>query len=132
MTLRAQLVNVKEVAAGAGVSYGWTWVAGRPTTVGLVPLGYDDGVPVHASNRAEVAVAGGRAPLRGRVCMDQFVVELPRGAEVGDEVVLFGSGAGGEPTAADWAVWCDTIGYEILTRIGPRVPRRYRREEPGL
>ena len=131
MTLRAQLAAAKDIAAGAGVSYGWTWVAERPTTVGLVPLGYADGVPRHASNRAEVAVGGARAPLRGRVCMDQFVVELPEGGAAGDEVVLFGSGETGEPTAAEWADWCGTIGYEIVTRVGVRVPRRYRDDEPG-
>jgi len=126
MRLRAQLAHVKQVAAGVGVSYGLTWVAPRPTTVGLVPLGYADGVPRHASNRAEVDVGGRRAPLRGRVCMDQCVVEVPPGTEIGDEVVLFGTGSAGEPTAADWAAWCDTIGYEIVTRVGGRVPRRYR------
>ncbi len=129
MTLRAELVQVKDLPAGAGVSYGWTWVAPRPTTVGLVPLGYGDGVPRQGSNRAEVQVGGVRAPVRGRVCMDQLVVELSGPAAVGDEVVLFGPGAEGEPTAAEWAGWCDTIGYEIVTRIGARVPRRYRHEE---
>jgi alanine racemase len=128
MSLRSQLVNVKEIDAGTGVSYGLTWTAERPTTVGLVPLGYGDGVPRHAGNRAQVGWSGGRAPIRGRVCMDQFVVELgPEAyAEPGAEVVLFGSGANGEPTAAEWADWCDTIGYEIVTRIGARVPRVYR------
>jgi alanine racemase len=130
MTLRAQLTNVKDLPAGAGVSYGWTWVTERPTTVGLVPLGYADGVPRHASNRAEVSVQGERAPLRGRVCMDQFVVELPHPAVVGDEVVLFGTGSAGVPTAAEWAAWCDTIGYEIVTRVGARVPRRYVDDAP--
>lgn len=131
MTLRAQLVQVKDLAAGAGVSYGWTWVAERPVTVGLVPLGYADGVPRHASNRAQVQVAGARAPLRGRVCMDQLVVELPGRAVIGDEVVLFGPGTDGEPTAAEWAAWCGTIGYEIVTRVGVGVPRRYRPEQLG-
>ena len=72
-----------------------------------MPLGYGDGIPRHAGNRAEVGWAGGRAPLRGRVCMDQFVVDLgPEApAEPGDEVVLFGPGDRGEPTAADWADW---------------------------
>ena len=128
MSLCSQLVNVKEIAAGVGVSYGLTWTADRATTVGLVPLGYGDGIPRHASNRAEVGWAGGRAPIRGRVCMDQFVVELGPDASVepGAEVVLFGSGADGEPTAEDWAEWCGTIGYEIVTRIGARVPRVYR------
>ena len=128
MTLRSQLVNVKQIATGAGVSYGWTWMADRDTTVGLVPLGYGDGIPRHAGNRAEVGWSGGRAPVRGRVCMDQFVVELGPGADVepGAEVILFGPGDRGEPTAADWAEWSGTIGYEIVTRIGPRVPRLYR------
>jgi alanine racemase len=109
------------------VSYGLTWVAPADSRVGLVPLGYADGVPRHAGNRGEVTVGGSRAPIRGRICMDQFVVELgpDSRAEVGDEAVLFGSGSDGEPTAADWAEWCDTIGYEIVTRIGSRVPRRY-------
>nr|WP_239579685.1 alanine racemase [Microlunatus panaciterrae] len=127
MRLRAQLANVKQIAAGTGVSYGHTWVADRATTVGLVPLGYADGVPRHASDLASVGLDGRRVPVRGRICMDQFVVELgPEStAKVGDEVVLFGSGSGGEPTAQDWAAVCDTIGYEIVTRIGARVPRVY-------
>jgi alanine racemase len=128
MTLRSQLVNVKKIAAGAGVSYGWTWTADRATTVGLVPLGYGDGIPRHAGNRAEVGWAGGRAPIRGRVCMDQFVVDLGPEAkpEPGAEVILFGPGDRGEPTAEEWAEWSGTIGYEIVTRIGLRVPRLYR------
>jgi alanine racemase len=128
MRLRAQLVNVKEVPAGAGVSYGWTWVSPEQTRLGLVPLGYGDGIPRHAGNRGRVQLGEGTAPIRGRICMDQFVVELGPAAtaEVGDEVTLFGAGDAGEPTAADWAEWCDTIGYEIVTRIGGRVPRVYR------
>ena len=128
MRLRAQLSLVKRIEAGAGVSYGWTWTAPAATTVGLVPLGYADGVPRHASNVAQVQVARRRAPLRGRVCMDQFVIDLGRGAteEAGEEVTLFGAGADGAPTAADWAQVSGTIGYEIVTRIGSRVPRTYR------
>jgi alanine racemase len=127
MRLRAQLVNVKQIPAGASVSYGWTWTAETPTTVGLVPLGYGDGIPRHAGNRASVGWSGGRVPVRGRICMDQFVVELGAEhlAQPGEEVIVFGSGDHGEPTANDWAAWCDTIGYEIVTRIGSRVPRRY-------
>jgi alanine racemase len=127
MRLRAQLVNVKRIPAGIGVSYGWTWIAPEPTTVGLVPLGYGDGIPRHAGNRAWVGWSGTRVPVRGRICMDQFVVELGAEhlAQPGEEVILFGPGDHGEPTATDWAGWCDTIGYEIVTRIGARVPRRY-------
>ncbi|MGH3340510.1 MAG: alanine racemase, partial [Propionibacteriaceae bacterium] len=127
MRLRSQLVNVKQIPAGASVSYGWTWTADVATTVGLIPLGYGDGIPRHASNRAWLGWSGRRVPVRGRICMDQFVVELGAGAaaESGEEVTLFGPGDAGEPTAAEWAAWCDTIGYEIVTRIGTRVPRRY-------
>jgi len=126
MTARASLVMVKELEAGDSVSYGHTWTADRPTSVGLVPVGYGDGVPRAASNAAEVAVAGKRRPIRGRVCMDQFVVELggDRPA-LGTEVVLFGPPTDGTPTAQDWAEACGTINYEIVTRIGGRMTRRY-------
>jgi alanine racemase len=134
MRLRAQLVNVKRISEGAGVSYGWTWTAQAPTTVGLVPLGYGDGIPRHAGNRALVGWSGTRVPIRGRICMDQFVVELGAGrvAEPGDDVIVFGPGDQGEPTAGEWAAWCDTIGYEIVTRIGTRVPRRYLHTSRGI
>jgi alanine racemase len=134
MRLRAQLVNVKQIEAGAGVSYGWTWTAEATTTVGLVPLGYGDGIPRHAGNRAWVGWSGSRVPVRGRICMDQFVVELGEGrvAQPGEEVIIFGPGDHGEPTAAEWAAWCDTIGYEIVTRIGTRVPRRHLNVSPEM
>lgn len=127
MTLRAQLVAVKSISAGDGVSYGHTWIADRDTVVGLVPLGYGDGIPIAASNRCQVQVGGRRAPIRGRICMDQFVVDLGPGARdrVGDEVIIF-SGPSAGPTAEDWAAACGTIGYEMITRIGSRVPRIYR------
>jgi alanine racemase len=126
MTLRASLAAVKALDAGAGVSYGWTWSAPAPTTVGLVPLGYADGIPRIASNRGQVGFRGGRAPVRGRVCMDQLVVDL--GGEVlppGTEVLLFGPGDRGEPTAQDWAAALGTISYEIVTRVGGRFERRH-------
>ena len=126
MTLRARLALVKDVHAGQGVSYGHTYVTTSDTRLALVPLGYGDGVPRHASSRAEVLLNGHRHRIAGRVCMDQFVLDI--GAEAaapGDDVVLFGDGADGAPTAHDWAVACETIGYEIVTRVGGRVPRRY-------
>lgn len=126
MTVRAPLALIKQIPAGAGVSYGHTWLASQPTTLGLVPVGYADGIPRHASDRAEVAVDGVRRPVRGRICMDQFVVDLD-GDDValGAGVVLFGPGDQGEPTAQDWARTCGTISYEIVTRIGGRFNRRY-------
>ena len=126
MTVRARVVMSKQVAAGAGVSYGHTWTADRDTTVGLVPVGYGDGVPRHASGTAEVWIGGRRRPVRGRVCMDQLVVDLDGDLpDAGAEVVLFGTGQGGEPTAQDWAEACETINYEIVTRIGGRMSRRH-------
>jgi alanine racemase len=72
-----------------------------------------------------VGADGGRLPIRGRICMDQFVVEVGPQARIGDEVVIFGPGDDGEPTVADWAAWAQTIGHEIVTGIGIRVPRVY-------
>ncbi len=126
MTVTAPLVLAKRIPAGAGVSYGHTWTTPGETRVGLVPLGYGDGVPRHAGNTAEVWVDGKRRPVRGRICMDQFVVDLGDDeAAPGDEVVLFGTGRSGEPTADDWARACGTIHYEIVTRMGGRLGRRY-------
>ncbi len=127
MRLRAQLVNAKRIHPGTGVSYGLTWVTPVETRMGLVPLGYADGIPRHAGNRGQVQLGSRRAPIRGRICMDQFVVELGSDStdRAGEEVVVFGPGDDGEPTVEDWAGWCDTIGYEIVTRIGARVPRVY-------
>jgi alanine racemase len=126
MTLRSVLALVKRVHAGQGVSYGHTYVTDRETTLGLIPLGYGDGIPRQASNRGVVAVEGAHVPVAGRVCMDQFVVDLGgQPAAVGDEVVVFGDSGRGEPTARDWANAADTIGYEIVTRVGARVPRVY-------
>jgi alanine racemase len=124
MTLRAGLAGVKAVAAGTSVSYAGIWTAPAPTRLGLVPVGYADGIPRSASGLVEVLVAGRRRPAVGRVAMDQFVVDLADGdVEAGDEVVIFGPGGQGEPTADEWARRIGTIGYEIVTRIGPRVPR---------
>jgi alanine racemase len=126
MSLRAEAALVKRVRAGEGVSYGHAYHTTAATTLVLVPLGYADGVPRHAGNRAPVQVAGARFHISGRVCMDQFVVDVgDHPVSAGDPVVLFGSGRAGEPTAQDWADAADTIHYEIVTRIGPRVPRRY-------
>jgi len=126
MSLRTQVAQLKQVPAGHGVSYGLTWRADRPSTLALIPLGYADGIP-RSSRGAQVQIAGQRFDVVGRIAMDQFVVDVTDGdVASGDEVVIFGSGDSGEPTAADWAVWADTIAYEIVTRIGPRVRRRYK------
>ncbi|KAA9381792.1 alanine racemase [Microbispora cellulosiformans] len=124
MTLTARLASVKRVAPGTGVSYGHLYVTDRQTTLGLVPLGYADGILRNGTNRAEVLAAGRRRRIAGRVCMDQFVIDLgDDAAESGDEVILFGPGDDGEPTCQEWADSLGTITHEIVTRIGSRVPR---------
>jgi alanine racemase len=126
MTLAADLVHVKRVPAGSGVSYGHIYKTDRETTLGLVPLGYADGVPRAGGNVGPVLAAGRSRTVAGRVCMDQLVLDLGDDAvAVGDEVVLFGPGDDGGPTAQDWAAATGTISYEIVTRVGPRVPRVY-------
>ncbi|KHL18553.1 alanine racemase [Mumia flava] len=126
MTLRSALALVRRVPAGTGVSYGHTFVTQRPTTLGLVPIGYGDGVLRAASNTAEALVAGTRVRVAGRVCMDQLVLDLgDLDVRRGEEVVLFGSAGRGEPTAEDWARAAGTIGYEVVTRLGGRIVHRY-------
>lgn len=126
MTLQAELALVKRVSAGEGVSYGHAYTTSRETSLALVPLGYADGIPRAATNAGPVAVNGRRFTVAGRVCMDQFVLDLgDHAAAAGDLAVLFGPGHNGEPTAGDWAAAVGTIHYEIVTRIGPRVARRY-------
>lgn len=137
MTLEAQLVTVKEVPAGTGVSYGHQYTTTARTTLGVVPLGYADGVPRHASGdlpgspggpvRVGAGASARTLAVAGRVCMDQVVVDLgPDATEhAGDTVVLFGPGTDGGPTAQDWADAAQTISYEIVTRLGTRVPREF-------
>ncbi|MCZ4609780.1 alanine racemase [Streptomyces sp. Lzd4kr] len=127
MTLSASLALVKHVPGGHGVSYGHHYVTPGETTLGLVPLGYADGIPRHASGAGPVLVGGKWRTVAGRIAMDQFVVDLGGDEpEPGAQAVLFGPGDGGEPTAEDWAQAAGTIAYEIVTRIGTRVPRVYR------
>ena len=126
MTLTARVALTKRVAAGSGVSYGHTYHTSAETTLALIPAGYGDGVPRHGSNVLEVLAAGRRRRIAGRVCMDQFVIDMgDDDISAGDDVILFGPGDHGEPTAQDWADAIGTISYEIVTRIGPRVPRAY-------
>ena len=130
MRLKAKLHLVKAVKAGVSVGYSGTAITKSNTKLGVVTLGYADGIPRNANNLAGVFVAGKRAPLIGRVSMDQFVVDLGSNslAKTGDEVIVFGDGLGGEYTVDEWAKASGTINYEIVTRIGSRVPRIYPRE----
>jgi alanine racemase len=132
MTLTADVAVVKRVAAGSGVSYGHTYITRGETTLALVPAGYGDGIPRHGSNLLEVLAGSRRRRIAGRVCMDQFVIDMGDDPiSAGDEVVLFGPGERGEPTAQEWAEALGTISYEIVTRIGARVPRSYEGDVGG-
>jgi alanine racemase len=126
MTLRAKLHLVKDVPAGSPVGYGATEITKSDTKLGLVAMGYADGIPRIAKN-VGVTFNGKRAPIIGRVSMDQFVVDLGAAstAKSGDWVSIFGAGTGEEYTADDWGSASGSINYEIVTRIGPRVPRIY-------
>ena len=145
LELRAPLTSVKVIEEGTPASYGGTWVAPTRRWIGLVPLGYGDGILRAVSNKARVVVhtASGpfNAPIVGRVCMDQFMVDLGQAegspgtptarsgqapAAPGDIATLFGSGAGGEALADDWAQAAGTINYEIVTHLGAHIPRIYR------
>jgi alanine racemase len=126
MTVRTHLVQVKRVAGGTGVSYGHRYVTTAETTLGLVPLGYNEGIPRSGRNKAQVFVRDRRITISGTVCMNQVVIDcgdLP--IAEGDEVVLFGPGDRGEPTAQEWADLLDTLSYDIVTRFTGKIPRSY-------
>jgi alanine racemase len=129
MTVKCTVALVKPVRAGEGVSYGHTWIAERDTNVALMPIGYADGVFRSLGGRLDVLINGRRRPGVGRICMDQFVVDLgpgPVDVAEGDEAILFGPGVSGEPTAQDWADVLGTIHYEVVTSPRGRITRTYR------
>jgi len=126
MTVRAEVAGVKRVPAGHGVSYGLRYRTPVPSTLALVPVGYADGVPRAGSGRLPVAVNNQRFTAAGTIAMDQFVLDVgDADVSPGDPVELFGTGGAAGPTADDWAQACGTINYEIVTRLGARIPRSY-------
>jgi alanine racemase len=132
MTVKCTVALVKSIRAGEGVSYGHTWIAEQDTTVALMPIGYADGVFRSLGGRLEVQINGRRRPGVGRICMDQFLVDLGPGVvdvADGDEAILFGPGARGESTAQEWADLLDTIHYEVVTSPRGRIVRTYREAE---
>ena len=126
LELSAEIVSVKRVAAGSGVSYGYDYRTTAGTGLALIPLGYGDGIPRQASGRGPVSINGRRYRVAGRIAMDQFVVDIGDDAvAVGDRAVLFGDPASGVPSVEDWARAADTINYEIVTRLGGRIEWTY-------
>jgi alanine racemase len=126
MTLKTRVIQVKQVHAGTGISYGLTWTAPDLARIASLPVGYGDGLPRLSSNRAEMLIRGQRVAQVGRVCMDitMLDVTLVEGVSVGEEVVIWGRQASAQVHVDEWAKWCETINYEMTTRLGPRVPRR--------
>jgi alanine racemase len=129
MTLRSHIARLKTLPPGSSISYGRTYITDRPTRVALVPAGYGDGVHRLLSNRGAVLIGGRRAPIIGRVCMDQFMVDATGidGAARDDPIVLFGEGGDASIAAEEVARWAETINYEVVTAISARVPRVYLR-----
>jgi alanine racemase len=130
LTLKSRIELVQRIKKGATVSYGGTWRAERDSVIGIVPVGYGDGYPRAASNKAHMLVGGRRAGVAGLVCMDYTMLDLTDAGDVkaGDEVVIIGEQGGTFYGAEDLAEACSTISYEILTRLGPRIPRQYLHE----
>lgn len=124
MKLKTRVVFVKEIGAGETVSYGGTFKARKTTLVATLPVGYADGVRRLLSNKGQVIVRGCKAPIIGRICMDQLMIDVSNveGVVVGDEVVLFGDK---ELSADQFAEWSDTISYEVVCAVSRRVPRVY-------
>jgi alanine racemase len=131
LSVHARVTQIRELAAGRRVSYGGLYETNRPSRLGVLPIGYADGYRRALTNQGEVLVRGRRAPVRGRVCMDQIVVDLTEipDAQVGDEAVLLGRQGADEITAWEVAAKVDTIVDEVLVGLGARLPRRYRRME---
>jgi len=128
MTLRAELISVRDIPAGAGVGYGHVFTASAPMRIGVVACGYADGYPRHAPNGTPVVVDGVRTRLLGRVSMDMLIVDLDPvpGARAGSQVVLWGEGG---PSVDEVAAACGTIGYELLCAVAPRVPKIIEKDE---
>jgi alanine racemase len=126
MTLKARVSHVKRVPVNTCISYGLTYVTPGPCDIATVPAGYADGYRRGLSNLSGVGLGGERAPVVGRVCMDQFMVDATGlGVKVGDTAVLWGDGSGGEPDVEEVAGWLGTITHEVLCGVSRRVPRVY-------
>ncbi len=128
LTWKSRVARVRTLPPGSGIGYGRTYITQRPTTVALVPVGYGDGYVRRLSNRAQVLVRGRRAPVVGRVSMDQIVVDVSAipGVALEDEVVLLGRQGEEHIPAEEIAAWAETINYEVTTLLLPRVTRVYR------
>ncbi|WP_338828098.1 alanine racemase [Neomoorella thermoacetica] len=126
LTWKARITQVKHVPTGTPISYGWTYITSGEEIIATVAVGYADGYRRSLSNRGWVLVQGKKAPVVGRVCMDQLMIRLEEEVATGSEVILLGRQGEETIMADEIASWLDTISYEILTSIGRRVPRTYK------
>jgi alanine racemase len=127
VTLKARVANVKTIEAGEGVGYGHLFSTEKPTVIGTIPLGYADGYSRLLSNKGYIIVKGIKCPILGKVCMDQFMIDLSgvENPQIGDEAIIYGDGTDGAMTAEDVANMRGTISYEVLTNLGKRLPKIY-------
>jgi alanine racemase len=128
VSVKAEIVSVRQVGNGESVSYGGDWQAHQDTTIATLSIGYADGIPRSLASRGQVLINGRRRPIVGRVTMDMMMVDLGPGvssAQVGDVAVLIGGEHPEKITIDEFAGWADTISYEVLTGLGSRLPRRY-------
>ena len=125
VSLHSRLIGVRDIQPGRTIGYGRNFKTDKPMRMGLVALGYNDGLPWRLSNTGYLFLRGKRAPIVGNVCMDVTMIDLTDipAATVGDDVVVYGSGEFGEPTVPEVARWADTIPYEVLCRTSARVRR---------
>jgi alanine racemase len=132
LTLKSRIVQLKQVPSGSGISYGRRFIAQRPTWIATVPIGYADGYSRLLSGKGEALVHGQRVPVAGTICMDQLMLDVSDvpGVQKGDEVVLIGQQGSIRITAEELARKTNTINYEVVCRIGPRVPRIYISSSP--
>lgn len=134
MKIKSVIAQVKTVEAGTAVSYGGTFVTDRPTRIATVPIGYADGYSRSLSNRAYMSVNGKKAPVIGRVCMDQVMLDVSNidNVKTGDEVIVIGDGTDGAMSFDDVAEMTGTINYEVVCLVGKRVPRVYIRDGKNI
>ena len=129
MSLRSRIVNLRDIAPGRSISYERTYFTKRDSRIAVITAGYGDGYPWSLKNRGKALVRGSRVPIVGNVCMDLTMLDVTdvRDAQIGDTVTMLGSADGDTITANELAAWAETIPYEIICRVSPRVPRVYLR-----
>lgn len=125
LSWKTKVVDIKELPKNHGIGYDVSFITDKPTKVAVVPVGYYDGIPRSATNKAWMLIQGQKVPLRGKVMMNMCVLDVTAlHVKIGDEVVIIGTQGKTSVTAEEWAEWSKTINYEIVTKINPLLPRK--------